>query len=63
VYTGGMDSYNYAQQFYDMLPNMKWKGTESTQFFPHIDHVALLCEDRQELVKNITDKSFIMANA
>jgi len=56
IYTGGTDDYNYAQQFYDMLPNVNWKGFESTQFFPHMDHVATLCEDRQQLVKHMVGK-------
>ena len=33
IYTGGTDYYNYARQFYDMLPQMKWRGTESTRYF------------------------------
>ncbi|HIO97243.1 MAG TPA: lipase [Leucothrix sp.] len=63
IYTGGMDGYNYAQQFYEMLPNVKWKGTESTQFFPHSDHVGILCEDRDEIVADITQTSLKMINA
>ena len=63
IYTGGMDGYNYAQQFYDMLPGVKWKGTDTTIFFPHIDHVAILCEDREEVVNNITQNTLKMANA
>lgn len=61
IYTGGTDYYNYAEQVYDMLPNIKWKGTESTRYFPHMDHVILLCEDRKELVKDITTKTLNMA--
>ncbi len=57
IYTGGTDYYNYAQQFYDMLPGVNWKNTESTTFFPHMDHVVLLCEDRQELVDHIAEKT------
>ena len=56
IYTGGTDDYNYARQFYDMLPNINWKGTESVQYFPHMDHVVTLCEDRQELVDHVSDK-------
>jgi hypothetical protein len=56
IYTGGTDDYNYAQQFYDMLPDVNWKGTESTQFFPHMDHVVTLCEDRKEIVDHVTKK-------
>ena len=56
IYTGGTDYYNYAQQFYDMLPQMKWRGTESTKYFPQMDHVVMLCEDRQQMVEHIADK-------
>lgn len=62
IYTGGTDDYNYAQQFYDMLPDVNWKGTESTQFFPHMDHVATLCEDRQELIDHVTKKVLQMVS-
>ncbi len=60
IYTGGTDYYNYEQQFYDMLPEVNWGKTESTTFFPHMDHVVLLCEDRQELVEHVTEKSKLM---
>lgn len=61
IYTGGTDYYNYAKQLYDMLPYVNWKGTESTRYFPHMDHVILLCEDRQEMVAEITTKTLKMA--
>ena len=57
IYTGGTDYYNYTQQFYDMLPGVNWKNTESTAFFPDMDHVVLLCEDRQDLVDHIAEKT------
>ena len=57
IYTGGTNYYNYAQQFYDMLPNMKWRGTESTQYFSEMDHVVMLCEDRERLVSHVTEKT------
>ncbi len=63
IYTGGTDDYNYANQFYDMLPDVKWKGTESTQFFSHMDHVATLCEDRQELIEHVTEKVLGMVSS
>lgn len=63
IYTGGTYYYNYYQQFYDMLPDMLWKNTESTVYFPHLDHIATLCEDREELIKNITDKTLDMIQA
>ena len=56
IYTGGTDDYNYTRQFYAMLPDVNWKGTESVQYFPHMDHVVTLCEDRQELVDHVSEK-------
>ena len=63
IYTGGTDYYNYAEQFYDMLPGMKWKGTESTHYFSQMDHLAMLCEDRQLLVEHVTEKAVDMLAA
>lgn len=60
IYTGGTYYYNYTKQFYAMLPKVDWKGTESTLYFPHMDHIATLCEDRQQLVDHITDKTLDM---
>jgi len=62
IYTGGTYYYNYARQFYDMLPDVNWKGTESTEFFPHMDHVVTLCEDRKQLVDHVTAKALEMAS-
>jgi len=62
IYTGGTKYYNYAQQFYDMLPGVNWKGTESTRYFSQMDHLAMLCEDRVLLVEHITDKAVGMLN-
>ena len=56
IYTGGTDDYNYTQQLYDMLPDVNWKGMESIRYFPHMDHVVTLCEDRLELIDHITQK-------
>jgi len=60
VYTGGTLYYNYARQFYDMLPNINWKGNESVKYFPKMDHIATLCEDRKILVDHISDKTLQM---
>lgn len=57
IYTGGTLYYNYAKQFYDMLPNVRWNGNESTVYFSHLDHIATLCEDRELLVDHITEKT------
>lgn len=63
IYTGGSGYYNYQTQFYDMLPGVQWNNTESTQYFPHMDHVVLLCEDRQELATHVVEKmkAFVQA--
>ena len=60
IYTGGTDYYNYPEQFYEMLPGMKWQGTESTQYFSQMDHVVMLCEDRKKLVEHISQKAIGM---
>lgn len=55
VYTGGIaDYYNYANQFFDMFRGVTWNGQASTTFFPQMDHVAMLCEDRENLVADVT---------
>tara|TARA_R110002049_G_scaffold72490_2_gene187121 strand:+ start:142999 stop:143916 length:918 start_codon:yes stop_codon:yes gene_type:complete len=57
VYTGGISEYyNYQQQFFEMLPEVDWQQTASTTFFPHMDHVALLCEDRNQLVSHVVSE-------
>ncbi len=54
VYTGGVGMYySYAQQFYDMFPELKERDEISTCFHPAMDHVAYLCEDRAALVDHI----------
>jgi len=60
IYTGGTEYYNYARQFYDMLPDMKWLGTESTHYFSQMDHVVILCEDRALLVEHVIEKALGM---
>jgi len=63
IYTGGTEYYHYKEQFYDMFPMVKWKGNESVAYFPQMDHVAILCEDRKQLVDNIVDKTVEMVAA
>lgn len=57
IYTGGANYYNYERQFYDMLPGINWKGSESTCYFPYMDHVVMLCEDRKQLVEHVVEKT------
>ena len=63
IYTGGTDYYNYAEQFYEMLPGMKWRGTESTTYFAEMDHVVMLCEDRKKMIKHISQKVTSMSES
>ena len=56
VYTGGVgEYYNHPEQFYEMFHDVNWQGNVSTRFFPMMDHVALLCEDRRQLIAHIGD--------
>lgn len=62
VYTGGVaEYYNYADQFFDMFQNVRWNENASTTFFPHMDHVAMLCDDREQLVRDVTTNIVYMA--
>lgn len=63
IYTGGSWYYNYANQFYDMLPKIDWKNKESVSYFAHMDHVVTLYEDRIELINHISEKTKKMVNA
>ena len=61
IYTGGTKHYNYTRQFYDMLPSINWRGTESTEYFSQMDHVVMLCEDRKLLVDHVIEKTLGMS--
>ena len=55
AYTGGIaDYYNYEQQFFDMFADVDWNDQASTSYFPEMDHVALLCEDRERIITDIS---------
>ncbi|MEM7316818.1 MAG: alpha/beta hydrolase, partial [Planctomycetota bacterium] len=55
VYTGGVaDYFNYSQQFFDMFPSLRGRKEVSTQFFPDMDHLAMLREDRVKLLNDLT---------
>ncbi|WDQ18673.1 alpha/beta fold hydrolase [Rhodopirellula sp. P2] len=57
IYTGGVsDTYNYAEQFFDMLPGVRWKNLATVDYFPQLDHVAILCEDRQKIVNRVAER-------
>ncbi|KLU05909.1 hypothetical protein RISK_001760 [Rhodopirellula islandica] len=57
IYTGGVsDTYNYAEQFFDMLRGVRWKNLATVDHFPQMDHVAILCEDRQKIVDRVAER-------
>lgn len=57
IYTGGaLEIYNYAEQFFDMLPGVHWNGLATVNFYPEMDHVAILCEDRKKVVDRVTER-------
>ena len=63
VFTGGIaEYYNYVDQFHDMFSKVDWNGKATTTFFPHMDHIAFLCEDRNQLVADVTSKMIEMTN-
>lgn len=48
IYTGGVvDYYSYAEQFFDMFPNIQPDENLSVEYCPTLDHLAALAEDRQ----------------
>lgn len=54
IYTGGVaDYYNHDQQLWDMVPGVHWHDLASTRFFADMDHTAMLCEDRAQLIQEI----------
>ncbi|TWU03318.1 serine aminopeptidase domain-containing protein [Neorhodopirellula pilleata] len=56
LYTGGVSDYfNHAGQFSAMFPELAGASGVTSQYWPEIDHVAYLCEDRQRLVRHVTD--------
>lgn len=56
IYTGGVSEYfNHEKQFAEMLPNVDLDKSITMRYFPQMDHVALLCEDRQVLVAHICE--------
>jgi pimeloyl-ACP methyl ester carboxylesterase len=54
-YTGGAkDYYNYPEQFAEMFHDVALSFTVEHCFYPDMDHVALLKEDRQLLLNHFT---------
>lgn len=57
LYTGGVaDYYNHAGQFRAMFPELAHSKRVSSEYWPSIDHVAFLCEDRRALVEHVTEQ-------
>ena len=55
IYTGGVAGYfNYGAQFFDMFPSLRGRKEVSTTFFPDMDHLAMLREDRVKLLNDLT---------
>lgn len=53
-YTGGAkDYYNYPEQFVEMFHDVAIAATVEHCFYPNMDHVALLKEDRQFLLSHV----------
>ena len=56
VYTGGVHwYYNYENQFNEMFSDVDMKDQVSSVFYPNMDHVAFLCEDRKQLLDGLVD--------
>ncbi|RYZ57320.1 MAG: hypothetical protein EOP07_10250, partial [Proteobacteria bacterium] len=54
IYTGGFTPYySYRSQFFDMLPDLKPKGQIAVEYWPEVDHLFMLMEDRQRLVDQV----------
>ncbi|TWU60839.1 Alpha/beta hydrolase family protein [Rubripirellula tenax] len=62
VYTGGVgDYFNHAGQFAAMFPTLKDDPRISSHFFESMDHVALMVEDRRQLVTHVANRMRWMA--
>jgi hypothetical protein len=54
VYSGGViDYYSYANQFFDMFPRLVNRDEIAVVYQPRWDHVAMLQEDRTELLQTV----------
>lgn len=63
IYTGGVsDYYNHAAQFDAMFPELVRTPQISHCYFPEMDHVAFLCEDREQLIEHVALRVANMLN-
>ena len=54
IYTGGVGEYfNHYGQFRDMFHDVDFRGQVSCRYFPDMDHVAILSEDRIRLIEDV----------
>jgi hypothetical protein len=55
LYTGGVDEYyNGRSQFREMFPNLGRQPSITVRYFPELDHVARLAEDRMLVVDEVS---------
>lgn len=53
-YTGGSgELINYKNQFQEMFPNIRFTASVEHEFYPEMDHVTLLKEDRKKMVERM----------
>lgn len=56
IYTGGVaEYYNHAGQFRKMFPFVEQFPHVRSHYFPRMDHVATLREDRQKLIQHVVE--------
>ena len=53
-YTGGSgELINYKSQFQEMFPNVRFTSNVEYEFYPEMDHVTLLKEDRKKMLERL----------
>jgi len=61
IYTGGVVNYfNYKRQFFDMFPELKSTQHVQVDYFPELDHTAIVEKDRNKIMGSI--KHWVIAN-
>lgn len=64
IYTGGIaDYYNHDGQFAAMFPELVGDNRITNRFFASMDHVAILHEDRRELIDDLCRQAIRIAAA
>ncbi len=55
IYTGGFTPfYSYRTQFFAMLPGLNSKGRVQVEYWPDVDHLFMLREDRQRFIAKLS---------